>query len=100
MFWDRLGGMPYVEAIEELNSRRMQLIEEKAEAETGKVLLGVWDVPAEKDRTAQLTRVNTELKRLNGLFNRLQWKDAVIAIFGRDGYAQCAEWIASRDGRA
>lgn len=99
VFWERLVDMPYGEAIEELVSRRIQLVAERAVAER-KRGTPEWDSAADADRNAQLSKINAEIKRIHNLLNTLRWKDAVLAIFGREGYEACALWMAQQDPRS
>ena len=86
-FWERIADMPHVEAIEELQARRAELVAEKADR----------DGSEDQSLAALLTRINAEIKRINLLRNRVQWKDAVKALYGQDAYDACAAWIAQQD---
>jgi hypothetical protein len=41
--------------------------------------------------------LNARLKEVRERMSRLQWSEAVRAIFGVDGWAQCREWMAAQE---
>lgn len=96
VFWDRLVDMPHVEALDELRARRVEIIQERADAEASRGTRR-WDMQAEFARAASLSRVNAEMKRRNTLQSQTRLRDAVIAVFGAEGYELCKVWMASKD---
>ena len=93
---DRLAEMPHVEALEELRARRVLIVQERADAEASRGARH-WDVQAESAKAASLTSVNAEMKRRHGLQGNTKLREAVIAVFGMDGYERCKVWMVSRD---
>jgi uncharacterized protein YmfQ (DUF2313 family) len=97
LFWERLHGMPDSEAEIELVMRRHALIDEIAalnafrngcytrEADEAGVRIGA--------HQAQLTRIGDELKLVRNRMDRANWRRAVRAVFGEEGYLLCVHWI-------
>lgn len=106
IFWERIIDMPPWEAEQELVLRR-----EKVVAEIGAMLnemaaakaagnlkrAGVLAIQ-QHAHAAQLTKVNERIKYLRKLQNRVQWKEAVLALYGQEAYERCVVWIEQQYG--
>lgn len=95
-FWDRLAEMPHAEALDELRARRVLVIQDRADAEASRGTRR-WDAQAEFARAASLTRINTEMKRRHSMQSSTKLREAVIAVFGMEGYERCKVWMAAKD---
>ena len=51
-----------------------------------------------RENASRQTKLNEHIKYVRKLQNRLQWKDAVLALFGQEGYEQCVVWIEQHHG--
>lgn len=63
-WWTVIQTMPHIEALSHLNGYRAALVQETA------------GTPAYIAATAQLIRVNAEIKRINMVLSRNQWSEA------------------------
>ena len=109
VFWDRLEQMPAWEAEQELVLRR-----ERNQLELAVLTVARSEVserPGKQSKreaerigveiqsiNRQMTRINERIKYLRRLMDRLQWKEAVKAVFGDEGYEQCVVWIEQNYG--
>ena len=109
VFWDRLQDMPHWEAEQECVSRREQLCLQKAmlDAEREKLLpLNSQKRKAEYKAigieqaaiAAQLTMLNEKIRYVRKLMDRLQWKDAVKALYGQEAFEECVVWLEREYG--
>ena len=98
IFWDRLHGMPDVEAVHELTLRRDSITLENAMLHTERERehkvkqmqrLGVAIIANQ----SLLTKINTEIKVRNKRITCAGWQEAVRAIYGPEGYFKCREWM-------
>lgn len=102
-FWDRIHDMPPCEAELECTLRREENSLKIAMLQ--KELVRIMDRTGVKTKEwrsigveiskigAQNTLLNERAKYLRRLMDKLQWKEAIRAIYGDDGVAQCAVWI-------
>lgn len=44
-----------------------------------------------------LSLLNAALKEVRARMERTKWSEAVRALFGEDGWAQCREWMAAQE---
>lgn len=101
IFWDRLEEMPDLEAEQELVLRRLIVIRENAELASQKsgdysrrgVELGLL-ISA---NAAQLSLINERLKMIRKRMDRADWKNAVLALYGQEGYEKCRAWIIQEE---
>lgn len=101
IFWDRLAGMPPVEAEAELLLRKEDATQE---------LVALQRLKATHDRLGQrteaqaagvemlalnkqLTVINVRVKQLRKLQDRTSWRRAVQALYGQEGVEACLVWI-------
>ena len=106
IFWERLQDMPIWEAEQELVLRRegnvleanMLLMERDKLLAVGMHKRARELMSAHQERLGQNTKINERIKYLRNLQNRLQWKEAVRALFGQDGVEQCVVWIEQQYG--
>lgn len=98
IFWDRLIDMPDIEAEQELLLRRDELVlqnamlsQEKNSAKNRFIERDLGTAMAENN--ALLTKVNDEIKIIRQRMDRLNWRNAVKAVFGDDGYLKCRQWM-------
>lgn len=107
-FWDRIAGMPSLEAEQELVLRR-----ERISSELSAMQLELADAKRRRDYTAEsalgrqlfrmaasLTLVNERIKYLRKVHDTIMWRRAVSAVLGADAYEQCAAWVAQHDESA
>lgn len=45
---------------------------------------------------ADLGVIGRQLKKVNEHLNTCRWQDAVVALYGPDGYAACREWVIAK----
>jgi hypothetical protein len=109
VFWDRVEEMPAWEAEQECVSRRERLCLENAMLgeERNKLMplnssirtkehkaLGI----AIQGNESQCTKLNERIRYLRKLQDRVQWKDAVINLFGQESFEQCVVWLEQQYG--
>jgi hypothetical protein len=104
IFWERLAGMPALEAEHEcvlrreanclalamLNTERTRIKEEgryKHQVELARI-----DADT-RELQAQMTKLTGKLKELRKLQTRIAWRSAVQALYGEDGVAACLVWM-------
>lgn len=98
VFLDRLQDMPDVEAKEQIVLRQ-----DRALLELSLLTRAKESASREKEANAikaeiatvqhDLGRLKRVLTEINERMSRIAWGNAVVAIFGREGYAQCREWM-------
>lgn len=101
IFWERIAEMPWVEAEQECVSRREQLagrIQELTIERMSAVLKHREEVGTEiADCAAQLTRLNGRIKYLRKAQDNVNWRKAVTALWGQEGYEMCREWLVREE---
>ncbi len=96
----RLEDMPDVEALEELRIRRASaLVElERLRGEDSDKF-----VPSHGVRISQLcaliSLIKDDMKKRNVRLDNSNWREAVKAVFGEEGFQQCLLWKAHKNGR-
>lgn len=103
IFWERLDGMPDVEADQELRLRRDQLVLEngmlKNEIDHGNLKqrerhrIGV--VICENNML--INRINQELRDISNRNTKTTWRRAVVAVLGEEAAEACRIWIAQTE---
>lgn len=107
-FWERIVGMPSLEAEQELVLRR-----EGVTAEMSALQSELEEAKRRRNATAEsaigrqlfqlaasLTLVNERIKYLRQVADRIMWRKAVKEVLGQEAYEQCCEWIAMHDEAA
>lgn len=104
MFWERLVGMPALEAEQECVLRRencclqVAMLTEEATRVRAEHR-GGWQrelkqIGAGITAThAQLTKLNERIKELRKLLERIRWRQAVEALYGQEGVTACLVWM-------
>lgn len=97
VFWERLLGMPDIEALQELSQRREGMVIRKTE------IVDYWrgryrkmsleDTESIASIDLALVKINEEIKTRNRRMDNASLRAAVRAIFGEEGYAKCREWM-------
>ena len=107
-FWERISGMPMFEAEQELVFRKEGILLENAmlaheracllesrgkknEQEANRIGVAI------SENCALMTKISERIKYLRRAQDSIQWRKAVVAIFGQDGYEACAVWVAQND---
>lgn len=99
VFYERLAGMPFVEAEQECLLRReglvlelsMLLNERNKCAAHGKE---ADDIGAEmKAIESQLAKLNGRIKELRKTQDRISWKAAIQALYGSEAVHECLVWM-------
>ena len=106
IFWDRVADMPPWEAEQECVMRRedhvlqiAMLTDEKAKALANKRVQEAKEIGAEIFKvSAQNTRINEHIKYLRKLQSKLEWKHAVLALYGQEAYEQCVVFLEREYG--
>lgn len=106
IFWERIIDMPLWEAEQELVARREWIRAQQAETlvrqrlheQQGNHLKARTEVLKRDALGVQSTMVNERIKYMRNLQNRLNWKDAVLAIYGQEGYEKCVVWMEQMYG--
>lgn len=107
MFWERLHDMPAWEAEQECVMRREELALQNAELLTQRSKMNppiglkqkelYAALGAEmQENSSRLVRLNERIKYLRKLQHRIQWKEAVRALFGDDAVEQCVIYMEQR----
>ena len=105
IFWDRLQGMPWIEAEQELVLRRERLAaghvrmsEKKEKALRVGNLSLARHIGREMDAANKTMTVLTErIKFYRKRQESAKWANAVKAIFGQDGFEACRVWMAQQE---
>lgn len=107
VFWDRIVGMPALEAEQECLMRREKLVLENAMLQTERARIdppiGPRQVNEFKDlgvaiqqNSALLSRLNEHIKYLRKLQDRINWKHAVKDLFGEEAMTQCVVYMEQK----
>ncbi len=104
-FWDRIAGMPSLEAEQELVLRREGITTELSALQSAlAAATRRHDSTAESaigrqifQLSASLTLVNERIRHLRHVADRIMWRKAVKELFGQEAYERCAEWVAMND---
>lgn len=95
LFWEVVRSAPLVEARQMLTARRQDAIARQVIAKR------VGDGIEVAELNLLLTKINDEMGELNRVDSDAQFKDAVIALFGAEGWDRVKIWLAQNtEGRA
>lgn len=107
-FLERVGQMPDIEALEQLELRRENCAQQmavittaRAELESRGIRNADWRRLGQEIVVigADLSRLNVAIKQVNRRMDRTSWAMAVTAIYGQDGFAACRQWMAAMSVR-
>lgn len=103
IFWERVADMPAWEAEQELVLRResvvlenAMLMSERERLSNGRESRAISAAIAENN--AQLTAIGERIKYLRKLQDKVQWKKAVIDLFGQEAFEQCVVYMEQQYG--
>jgi hypothetical protein len=106
-FLGRVRHMPNVEAEQEILARKMDQAAEMAELQLElRRLDTARGVKGKESRdigyrlqamTADNALLSAALKEVRSQIERTKWSNAVRAVFGDDGWAQCRQWMAAEE---
>lgn len=106
IFWERVAEMPPWEAEQELVSRKHDATRRREAALAAQGKARKWRNEPEIRRWGTevdsinrlLGKLNDRITYLRKLQDRMQWKHAVIALYGQDAYNDCVMWIEQHYG--
>lgn len=104
IFWERLRGMPAVEAEQECVLRREYMLLQMNMLKNQKPEPGPGRIREQKRINEEIWLmqqtigvINERMHFYRNVRNNASWSNAVKALFGQDGWNQCREWVVAQE---
>lgn len=104
IFWERLRGMPAIEAEQECVLRREYMVlqinmlnQQKPEPGPGRIREERLIAQELVQLQTSISVINERIKYYRKVRNAANWSNAVKALFGQDGWNQCREWVVAQE---